>query len=657
MLRGKFSANAFICFAGALLLFMNFAIIPFSSVLALINICITLVILVACFAVAYSFKSANLKIAESTLNFLNSNACNIVKNIPMPAIIVSANDEHKFLFYSNEFKEMFLDDENLDFDVLHNIICGNTIKQVLNGKSVNINWNDNSYEVNGYKKDEYLVIYFKDNTLYKDMKQKYASSRMCFMHVLFDNKDELRQTLSDEQALYVALNVENTLQKWILSSKGMFEKLSDGKYLAIVTEDCLQEFIDNKFKILDDIRAIKVAENKYATVSIGVCRGGSSPEISDQIAKNALDMALGRGGDQVAIKNRTSYEFFGGNSQSLEKRSKVRTRMVAKSIIEKAKTADIVFIMGHKFSDFDSVGASVGLWSVLTRVHNKKCYIVLDKSETLAKPLLHNIPASDIGKMFVSPKQAQAMATEDSFLIIVDTHSVKFLQDVDLYRMIKNVAVIDHHIMTVDKINNACIFFNEPSASSACEMVTEMVQYMGDKCLTVPEAESLMAGMMLDTKNFSLKTGVRTFEAAAYLKKIGANSAKIKKMFANSMDLYKLRCKIIDNAEIFNNCIISFFRPEGENPRIYCAQAADDLLEIENIKASFVMFELDGVVNVSARSHSDINVQLIMEKFGGGGHHTMAAAQIKDMSLYEVKQKLIQSIDERTNKIKNKNGE
>ena len=436
------------------------------------------------------------------------------------------------------------------------------------------------------------------------------------------------------------------MRDWIKEAKGIFRKLSDEKYFVVFKEKYLKNFADNKFNIIDKIHDFKIDEHRYATVSIGISRGEESLSEAAVEAKNALNMSLGRGGDQVTIKKKNYYEFFGGTSQGLEKRSKVKTRVVAMALLEKIQESDTVFIMGHKYSDFDSVGSAVALWSVCTRVKKKKAYVVIDKEQSLARSAIDHIEKFSSDKMFVSPSQAISFVTPKSMLIVVDTHSIKFLESADLYSKVKNVAVIDHHRMAIDKIDNAAVFFHEPFASSACEMVAEMVQYMFDGHLKKSEAECLLAGIMLDTKNFTLKTGIRTFEAAAYLKKKGAESIEVKRMFSSSIDMYRLKYNVIANSHVFDSFVISRLEKADieDNARVACSQAADELLNLKNIKASFVLFKSDGKINVSARSLGNVNVQLIMEELGGGGHQTMAAAQVAYSSFDEVEEKLVKII-------------
>lgn len=411
--------------------------------------------------------------------------------------------------------------------------------------------------------------------------------------------------------------------------------------MVVMEERHLRAFMEKKFEILDDIRNIKLDERRYATISIGIGRAGNSMRECEFWARNALEMALGRGGDQVAIKQGDAYEFFGGMSKGVEKRDKVRTRVIASTLSDHIKDSDHVFIMGHQFSDLDCVGAAVGMWSAITKGQERPASVVINRRQTLASSLVESIENSGNGGMFLSPDQAEGMLTDRSLLIIVDTHSPSFVESASLYEKCKRVVVIDHHRMMVNHIEGAVVFYHEPYASSASEMVTELAQYLGENSLNRLEAEALLAGIMLDTKNFVLKTGVRTFEAAAFLRRKGADTVEVKRMFSDSIDTYKAKYQMVSGAEIFNSCAIACADENCPDVRVASAQAADELLGIQGVNASFVMYPTQGVVNISARSLGAVNVQVIMEALGGGGHQTMAGAQLPGVTMEEAREKLV----------------
>lgn len=638
------------------LFIMSIALLPISPILAFMHFAIVLAIGALGFIEFQYDKKHILNVSENVKKFFSGNSGDILEAVPMPVMIVSTANINEILFYNDNFKTVFLDRGYCSVSGLKDILPRESAETLVGRTHMSVKIGEESYKLYIRKFFDFIILYFKDDTEYRNLKQKFIDSRMCVGYVSFDNKEELKQTLSDEQILYISLGLEDRLQKWISSAEGVLERISDDKYAVFFEEKYLKNFIDEKFQILEKIHEIKSPDNKYATISIGVSRGSETLEKSKAQAKNALNMALGRGGDQVAVKNKNSYEFFGGNSGGLEKRSKVRTRVVAKALMEKVETAENIFIMGHRFSDFDSVGAASALCGICSGMKKKSCHVVVNKSQTLASELIKYLESyrKDI---FISPEQAKAMVTPKTLLIVMDTHSSDFLEDKALYEKCENIVVIDHHRMHVNKIQNAEIFFHEPFASSASEMVTEMVQYMNGKLLKKPEADALLAGITLDTKNFSLKTGIRTFEAAAYLKKKGADSLSVKRLFSNSLDSYKLRCRIIEKCEMAEGCAVACAESGVGDFKIACAQAADELLNIKNVKASFVIFKNNGIINISARSMGDINVQVIMEKFGGGGHQTMAAAQLDEVyDMAKAKKELIAILKENNSNNK-KNGD
>ncbi len=650
-------------FIAAIVLLMNISSIVFSPILTFINLSISTVLILIVWMFIKNKENCFINISSDATKFVDENINSIVNGLPVPVAILKSGDLDNVVFYNSEFLKIFINDEYnfslgalIDSKTLNNVYETGSFGADSSHNFLNISYGKKKFKIYAKKIDDFLVLYFVDNTIYRAIKRKYLDSRICVGFILFDNKEELKRYATEEQSSQISVSVENTLREWIRSVQGIFRKLSDEKYFIVFQEKYLKEFIESKFSIIDKVHTFRIDEHRYATVSVGISRGEETLSDAALEAKKALNMSLGRGGDQVTIKKKNSYEFFGGTSQGLEKRSKVKTRVVAMTLLEKIQESDTVFIMGHKYSDFDSIGAAAALWSICTRVKKKKAYVVVDKSQSLAGLAIEHLEKFSSDKMFISPHQALSMAAPGSLLIIVDTHSLKFLESADLYSKINNVAVIDHHRMTVDKIDNAAVFFHEPFASSACEMVAEMVQYMFDGHLKKSEAECLLAGIMLDTKNFTLKTGIRTFEAAAYLKKKGAESTEVKKMFGSSIDMYKLKYNIISNSHVFGNFVIARLEEPNvkTNVRVACSQAADELLNLKNIKASFVLFESDGKVNISARSLGDMNVQLIMEALGGGGHQTMAAAQISDTSFDEVEERLIRIINERSNDIKSK---
>ena len=430
-----------------------------------------------------------------------------------------------------------------------------------------------------------------------------------------------------------------------MSMNGFYKKLEkNDRYLVVFEERNMQKLIEQKFKILETIKNIKMKEVSGATISIGIGHRGKTFKDCELLARRALDMALGRGGDQAAVNDGETYEFFGGTSKGFEKRDKVRTRVISAALEEQIRDSENVIIMGHRFSDLDAVGAAVGMWSAVRKNLDVDVFIVINKKQSLAGSIISNIEKSGLLDVFIDEKTALNEITEKTLLIVIDTHSPSFLESYDVYKKCKRVVVIDHHRMMVNHIDNAVIFYHEPYASSASEMVAELLQYLGSDTLSRLEAEALLAGIMLDTKNFVLRTGVRTFEAAAFLRSKGADTVEVKRLFSNSISTYKTKYKLVSEAEIFNSYAIACAEEESSDIRIAAAQAADELLGIENVKASFVMFPTGNTINISARSLGDVNVQVLMEKLGGGGHQTMAAAQLENTTMEAARERLVSTV-------------
>lgn len=566
-----------------------------------------------------------------------------LEDFPIPIIV--AGERGDVVWYNQLFRNRICQGREAVGDFISQYTSGITLDKLTSVECTNISYGERKYTVFANKVSGGAILYFVDDTRYKKMAEEYVNSRPVIALVTFDNREEFERDYDDEQAVHAVVIIENTLKRWAAQNMAMYKKISDERYLILMEESSFRTLLENKFSVLKDIRTLNFPGGKQATISIGVGRGGDSFRENEFQARKALEMALGRGGDQAAVKTGDSYQFFGGGSNEYAKLDKVRARVIAGSLIEHIKASENVLIMGHANSDLDSIGAAIGLWGVITRAQKKPAHVVVNQKQSLASPIIDGMKSNGKSNMFMEPQEALLSANEKTLLIIVDTHSPSFLESLDLYKKCKSVVVIDHHRMMVNHIDNAVVFFHEPFASSASEMATELIQYMGDNVLTKLEAEALLAGIMLDTKNFVLKTGVRTFEAAAYLRKCGADTVDVKRLFADSIDSYKIRYQIISGAEIYNKCAITCVDELRGDVRVVASQAADELLSIHDIIASFVIYSNEDQVYVSARSLGDLNVQLVMEQMGGGGHMTMAGAQIKDSTVAEVKKGLVDIIN------------
>ena len=595
--------------------------------------------------------------ARSAAEVMTGDRYKSLRQFALPIAVIGAEED--IIWVNDAFAEQVSANRDCRGDHIMKFIYPSTTEQILTSAGTDVSFGARQYTVFGIRTDAGSVLYFLDDTAFREISRNYEESRPIVMLASFDNREELTRDSSSSEEIRIASDVEDALNRWAQSLNGFFKRMSNGRYLILTDEAHLRTEMKKRFPVLDAVRGIKSGDRLSATVSVGIARGAKSFQEADNWARNALNMALGRGGDQVAVKQADdTYEFFGGLSGGMEKRDSVRTRVFAASISDDIKESDVVFVMGHKYSDLDCIGAAIGMWNVSCKTLCRPSYIVVNLAQSLASPQITALQNAYPGeKIFMSPQEAQALVTPRSLLVVVDTHSQDFVENAELLQSASRIVVIDHHRMMVRHIENALVFFHEPYASSTCEMVTELLQYIGDSRLTQAEAEALLSGIMLDTKNFVLKTGARTFEAAAYLRRRGADTVSVKRMFSDSIDAYKAKYKIVSNAEIFDHFAVASTEKEFPDIRIASAQAADELLSIQGIDASFVLFPAGGAINISARSLGDVNVQLIMETLGGGGHLTMAGAQLSGMTAGEARARLIEAIHEFEEKTSNRTNE
>ena len=499
----------------------------------------------------------------------------------------------------------------------------------------------------GQEADGLSMSYFIDDDKLKRIAKEYFSSRPAVIWFMIDNYDEMLQTAKENERSQVMAEVEYVIETFVGNNHGIVKKIDKDRYFVLMEERYLRTVIENRFNILDDVRRIEAGEKLPVTLSIGVGREAKSIAEAEEMAGQALDMALGRGGDQAAIKTKSGYDFYGGVSKGVEKRTKVKTRIVANALLELIQSSSNVILMGHRFADLDCIGAAAGLYYAAKEM-GKSAKIIYNEKTSLVQNLYERLIPNGFEDAFIAPEQAMNFICEKTLLIIVDTHTPQMLESVEVYEACQNVAVIDHHRKMVNYIDNAVLFHHEPFASSASEMVTELLQYIGDQYrINASAADALLSGIMLDTKNFIMRTGVRTFEAAAYLKRMGADTIEVKALFNSTMESYQQRCKVVASAEVYNHCSIAQLDEQIPQVRIVAAQAADELLNIEDVCGSFVLYlEGEGVIGLSARSMGKMNVQVVMEKLGGGGHQTMAGAQLRNTTMQEVREKLNAAIDE-----------
>lgn len=489
------------------------------------------------------------------------------------------------------------------------------------------------------------MIYFNNVTDYVELDYESKQSHKSVILITIDNYEDLISNLRESEKAHALVEIEKLIENFVDGTNGISKKMNNDKFCVILEERDLSKIIESRFKILEEARKISLGERRNITLSIGVGYNCKSLAESEIAAKQALEMCLGRGGDQAAVKTESGFEFFGGVSNGIEKHAKVKTRMVANALIELFNSHDRILIMGHKFGDLDSIGAATGMCSAVRKM-GKEAYVVVDTETTLAKSLIKYISDNDINNYYISPDEGLSKVNDETLLIIADTHNPELVESKEILARSAEVVIIDHHRLAVNAIDKCVLFYHEPIASSACEMVAELIEYFGTNAkVSAPVAEAMLSGIMLDTKNFILKTGVRTFEAAAFLRRMGADTVSVKKLFASSIETYQQKCNLITSAEVYRKCAIASTDQNFSNIRIAASQAADELLGITGVNASFVMYTENDKVNISARSLGAFNVQVVMESLGGGGHLTMAATQL-DTTIDDAKIQLQTAIDE-----------
>lgn len=609
-------------------------------------------------AVVTIFRIATIKhkfdeLINSMNEELNNTASNALTSFTLPILIVSESDE--IVWYNSSFSNSV----NNDADVL----IGKNIEELLgtagfeemqNNRHAIISYADRIYDV--YESVHVLdsdvkqkIFCFVDFTDLRRIASEYKLSRPIVALIAIDNLDDLTRNMRDSERNTVSSRIQNVLEDWYSTANGFSRKLSGERYIFIFEERDLISFTANKFDVLARVRSIDFGDRGRATISIGIGYGNNLRECEEQ-AYQALDMALGRGGDQAAIKKRdNTFQFFGGISGANEKRTRVRTRIVASALLELINTSEQVVLMGHKFADLDCYGSAYALCSAIRKHTNTPAVIAINQKASLVHPLFERIKNLGCDLMIASPESIIERVNKQTLLIVLDTHRPAMLECPELLDLAGTVVVIDHHRKAVDHITNAVIFYHESAASSTCEMVSELLQYISENSVGRAESEAMLSGITLDTRNYCMNTGIRTFEASAFLRRRGADPIAVKKLFADSMDNYKIKNSIIATAEQYKSHAIAINENNdisSEEIKILSSQAADELLNIAGVKASYVISRIDDYINISARSLGEINVQLIVERLGGGGHRTMAACQLSDTDILNAKKMLIDAINQ-----------
>ena len=485
----------------------------------------------------------------------------------------------------------------------------------------------------------YTVCLFDETDLVALRIQK-ENSKFVVGLMYMDNYDEAMESVEEVRRSLLEALIDRKINQYINGFNGIVKKLEKDKFFFIIKKEDLDSAISVRFDILEDVKTVNIGNEMSITLSIGIGYGSENLARNYELARMAMDMALGRGGDQAVVKTEDDIRYFGGKAQTVEKQTRVKARVKAHAFRELLENKDKVIIMGHKMLDMDAFGAAIGIWRIATHL-NKKAYILRSDVNPSVKPMIEKFKAPEYPEdLFMSEEKALNSLTNDSLVVVVDVNRPSITEGPSLLKKAKNIVVLDHHRQSSEIITNATLSYVETFASSACEMVSEIVQYISDDIkLKTLEADAMYAGIVIDTQNFNVQTGVRTFEAAAFLKRSGADVTRVRKMFREDATDYLAKAEAIHNAEIFENyyAISECDSANTASPTLVCAQAANDLLNIKGIKASFVLTLYNDVIYISARSMDEVNVQTIMEKLGGGGHRSVAGAQIKEGSIEDAK--------------------
>ena len=571
-----------------------------------------------------------------------------VLSVPLPICII--NEQGKIIGASDQISQVFLYDDILDGDLfaLTGVKVAELYQSLQDGICPIIKRNDRVFKLAAQKSEEdehSLLVFFYDITNLEELKDRYNAEKPCVAKIQIDNYDELISNAGSAPRLALSGEIDQLLRKWAAKINATVNRVRNSAYLIWFEQQYLERMTSAKFDILDEVRHLETGADFPASLSIGVGVGGKNLAQTEAYADAALDLALGRGGDQAVVKRNLKVEYFGGKLQTVEKSNKGKSRIVGHALKQLIDQSKKIFIMGHANPDMDSFGSALGI-TRLCVLCEKEPYLVIDEVNESLQEIFKQAKESDEYR-FLSSEKALTLAEPDSLLIVVDTHRPSLVQCPKLLDICEKVVVIDHHRKVEEFIENPVLAYMESYASSASELVAEILQYMSKKkSLAKLEAEALLAGMTVDTNGFAVKTGVRTFEAAAWLRRQGADPTEVKRFFQEDISNIRIRARAVAETQVFDGGVAITTCPQVKtDAQLICAQVADQLLTIRDVKASFVVGRnIDEKTVISARSLGDVNVQLIMEKFGGGGHLTTAAAQVED-SIQETVQKIMEIME------------
>ena len=637
-------------------------LVLFALISAFFSIPLAVVELAAILALAvYSRQHTNrcrreiARYLENVTGTVDTATKDTMANSPLPMIIFRPESDD-IIWTNDRFLQLTGEREHLFDAKLSALIPGFDSRWLMEGKTecpTEVEYGSRRFLVFGHlvrtggRSGGFLATtYWVDVTEFSLIRERYQATRPVAAVLLLDNYDELMKNLTENQRSALVSEIDSRLDEWVAESGGMLRRYQRERYLFIFDEQYLAKFIENKFDILDAIHQVVNPSGINATLSIGVVKDGETYRELFQFANLSIDMALSRGGDQAVIRNKFTFEFYGGRSKETEKRTKVKSRVMANALSALVSDSSQVFIMGHRSPDNDCIGAAAGVCA-LCRKNGVPVHIIKEAAPPPAQELIDRLsPLPEYQDCFLTAQEALLIADSRSLTVVVDTNRPDQVQAAELLESCNRVAVIDHHRRAATYIEGAALNYHEPYASSASEMVTELLQYIVEpNQILRAEAEALLAGIVLDTKNFTMRTGGRTFEAAAFLRRSGADTAEVKKLYQNDLADTVAKYALIQNAQLYRDHIALAVSPQPVN-RIIAAQAADELLNIMGIDTSFVVAPDGDKVNLSARSMGDTNVQVILEKLGGGGNAAAAGGQVSGQSVDEVAQALKEAIDQ-----------
>ena len=651
------------------LLWLPILFIAFTMEWKLCLLLLFLAVLYIAFAI-YLYRSRKNRLVSALLNFslrANENRARLFEEMPTAYCIVGEDGE--ILWENKAFHKILQKDSKIERNLFN--IFPNMQKEMLKEKEAMLELHssfmerkycidlirldaledEGEEEVRSLSGEEDLVaVYLRDETEEVELQEKLDEERVVLGLAYIDNYEDVMEQIEEVRRSLLSALVDRKITRYITASNGVIKKIEKDKYFFLLKQSVLEKMMEDRFSILEEVKEIDMGNELAITLSLGIGYGAGDFSQNYEYARTSMDMALGRGGDQAIVKNPEKLNFFGGKSQSTERVTRVKARVKAQAFQELIESKDKVLIMGHKNADMDCLGSSVGVYRMVTAL-DKRAYIVQNNVTSTILPLkerfLNNADYPE--DMFIDGEMAKTLVDNNTMLVVVDCDRPSIIDEPDLLNMVKTKVVFDHHRQSSETIQGAVLSYCEPYASSASELIAEMMQYIREGIKARPmEADCMYGGVVIDTREFTNQTGVRTFEVAAYLRRCGADITRVRKVFREDFNDYQAKADTISRADIYRNsyAISSLEKSGSESPTVLCAKAANELLNIRGIKASIVLTKVENTVFLSARSIDELNVQVLMEKLGGGGHRTVAGAQIEGKEIEECIELVKAAIDE-----------